>query len=195
MKIGLTPQGERILRMSVVEAVEYNPGEKILDLCCGTGTLTVFLAQLIPSDCKIIGVDISAGQIRQANKKNQYPNLKFEVMDAANLLFNNEIFDKVIISAALHEMESSLRLKVLAEVHRILKLKSDFIIFDHHEPRETGLRILYNFYLGFWEKLLSNSFEMQRHILMELKNAGFKIVKQTQVKKFLKFFQVIVAKR
>lgn len=197
LKIGLTPFGEKILRMSVFSTISpyIKRGDRILDLCCGTGTLTISLAKHSYADCTIIGVDLSQGQIAQAQKKDIYPNLKFFVMDANDLTFKNESFDKVIISAALHEMNIKQRLNVLSEVHRILKKNGYFLIFDHHEPSEIFHRILYNFYLGFIEKITSHSFEMQRNILMELNNAGFKILSQTPIKKFHSFFQIILCKK
>ena len=197
LKIGLTPTGEKILRMSVYNALlpYVSRGDTILDLCCGTGTLTVLLAKLLYSDCKIIGVDLSQGQIAQAQNKNIYPNLKFRVMDANNLQFNNESFDKIIISAALHEMDKKQRLNVLSEVHRVLKKDGQFLIFEHHEPSKPIYRILYNYYLGIIEKMMSYSFEMQRNIFLELKKARFKIISQTPNVKFLRFFQIILCKK
>lgn len=56
LKIGLTPFGEKILRMSVFNAISpyIKRGDTILDLCCGTGTLTVLLVKLFYADCAII---------------------------------------------------------------------------------------------------------------------------------------------
>ena len=197
LKIGLTPYGEKILRVSVFNTISpfIKRWDQILDLCCGTGTLTVLLAQLFYSDCRIIGVDLSPGQIVQAQKKDIYPNLKFIVMDANNLKFNNESFDKIITSAALHEMDKNQRVNVLSEVYRVLKKDGHFLIFDHHEPSKPIYRILYNYYLGLIEKIISHSFEMQRNILIELKNTGFKIISQTPIEKFLRFFQIILCKK
>jgi ubiquinone/menaquinone biosynthesis C-methylase UbiE len=197
LKIGLTPFGEKILRMSVFNTISpyIKRRDRILDLCCGTGTLTVLLAELFYDDCSIIGVDLSQGQIAQAQKKDIYPNLKFIVMDANNLQFNNESFDKIIISAALHEMDKKQRLNVLSEVHRVLKKDGRFLIFEHHEPSKPIYRILYNYYLGIIEKMTSYSFEMQRNIFLELKKARFKIISQTPIEKFLRFFQIILCEK
>lgn len=197
LKIGLTPFGEKILRVSVFNEIfpYIKRGDRILDLCCGTGTLTVLLAKLIYNDCSIVGVDISRGQIAQAQKKAVFPNLNFLVMDANDLKFENKRFDKILISAALHEMDKNQRLNVLSEVHRVLEKDGLFLVFEHHEPSETFHRILYNFYLGFIEKITSHSFEMQRNILTELKNAGFNILSQTPIEKFHSFFQIILCKK
>lgn len=197
LKIGLTPPGERILRLSVYESITpfIRRNYRILDLGCGTGTLTIMLAKLLYSDCKFIGVDLSKGQIIKAQKKNSSKNLIFKVMDAINLKFNNEDFDMVIISAVLHEMECEERIKVLREVYRVLKSQGYLLIFDHHEPSKTRSRIFYNFYLGFWEKFLSQSFKMQRNIFSELMEVGFNILSQTPIKKFHNFFQNILSKK
>jgi len=197
LKIGLTPPGERILRETVFYAISpfIVHGDRILDLCCGTGTLTILLSKVLYKDCEIHGVDLSDGQINQAKKKFNAPNLKFEAMNANFLKFEKDHFDKVIISAALHEMEKEERLKVLSEIHRILRKGGIFLILDHHEPSKIGQRIFYNFYLGFFEKMLSNSFEMQRNILMELIETDFKIISQEPIKKFHDFFQIILSKK
>lgn len=197
LKIGLTPTGENILRTSVFRTLSpyIKRGDRILDLCCGTGTLTILLSKLSYSDCEIFGVDLSVGQIVQAQKKKISPNLKFAVMDANDLKFPDDFFDKVIISAALHEMDKVQRLNVLSEIYRVLKKGGHFLIFDHHEPVNPYLRVLYNFYLGFIEKLISNSAEMQRNILSELKQSGFTILFQKPIKKFMNFFQNILLKK
>jgi len=193
LKIGLTPTGEKILRMSVYNMLfpYVKKGDRILDLCCGTGTLTTLFARLLYKDCVLIGVDLSPGQIIQAQRKNKYTNLKFALMDANNLKFPNDYFEHVVISAALHEMDKRQRKNVLSEVYRVLKKGGIFLVFDHHEPSKATLRILYNFYLGFIERITSHSFEMQRSILNELKEIKFKILKQVPIKKFLSFFQII----
>jgi ubiquinone/menaquinone biosynthesis C-methylase UbiE len=154
------------------------------------------LADSVQSDCRLVGVDLSEGQISQAISKNNFSNLDFKVMDASELNFSSESFNIVLISAALHEMDKILRPIVLLEVHRVLKPKGYLLIFDHHEPSEPNLRIFYNFYLGFWEKILSHSSEMQKNIFRELKGANFRLIDQIIFnKKFYKFFQLIISRK
>ena len=198
LKIGLSLFGEKKLRKRVIDIILplIRRNDSILDLCCGTGTLTTMLAGSVHSDCKIVGVDLSEGQIFQAVRKNHFSNLEFKVMDASNLNFANESFNIVLISAALHEMDKLLRSRVLQEVHRVLKKEGYLLIFDHHEPSEPKLRVFYNFYLGFWENILSHSSEMQRNILRELIGAKFELIDQIIVdKKFYKFFQLIISRK
>lgn len=72
------------------------PGERILDLGCGTGTLT---SQIAASGSEVVGVDRSPEMIAEARKK--FPQLRFEVCDARSLPFSSE-FDAVFSNAALH---------------------------------------------------------------------------------------------
>jgi len=80
----------------VVELLAPKPGERILDLGCGTGHLT---AEIAATGANVIGIDRSPEMISQARR--QFPNLKFEVADARHLDFERQ-FDAVFSNAVLH---------------------------------------------------------------------------------------------
>jgi len=73
-------------------------GERILDLGCGTGTLT---AQIARQGALTTGVDRSADMIATAREK--YADLRFLVADGQDLAYEAE-FDAVFSNAALHWM-------------------------------------------------------------------------------------------
>jgi len=73
-------------------------GERILDLGCGTGTLT---AQIARQGARVLGVDRSPEMIDSAREK--YAELAFEVSDGQALNHAAE-FDAVFSNAALHWM-------------------------------------------------------------------------------------------
>ena len=66
----------------LLEFVPENKNQSILDLGCGTGTLTVQLSNFADI---VIGVDSSASMIAKAKK--QYSNMQFVVCDALALPF------------------------------------------------------------------------------------------------------------
>ena len=77
--------------------------ESILDIGCGEGKVTAEIARLVPEG-RVVGVDKSEEMIgfaREAFPKENYHNLEFSVMDAAELRFDEE-FDAVFSNAALH---------------------------------------------------------------------------------------------
>jgi trans-aconitate 2-methyltransferase len=80
----------------VVSLLAPRAGERILDLGCGTGHLS---AQIAESGALVTGVDRSPEMVAAAQAA--YPKLKFEVVDARKLAFN-EIFDAVFSNATLH---------------------------------------------------------------------------------------------
>ncbi|MEE4378964.1 MAG: methyltransferase domain-containing protein [Candidatus Competibacteraceae bacterium] len=101
----------------VVEWLAPQPGEHILDLGCGDGTLTLKLVDL---GCDVVGVDASPEMIAAA----QMLGLNAQVMAGQNLHFDNE-FDAVFSNAALHWMPN--HHSVIAGVRRALKPGGRFV--------------------------------------------------------------------
>jgi trans-aconitate 2-methyltransferase len=77
--------------------------ERVLDLGCGDGKLTAEIVRRVPYG-SVLGIDKSEDMIRFAQEHYQpdvFPNLKFLLLDARNLFFDQE-FDVVFSNAALH---------------------------------------------------------------------------------------------
>jgi trans-aconitate methyltransferase len=105
------------LGMPVVELLAPRPGERILDLGCGDGALTIKLVQI---GCALVGVDASAEMVAAARALG----LDARVVDGQSLDFAGE-FDAVFSNAALHWMKEPER--VLAGVWRALKPGGRFV--------------------------------------------------------------------
>ena len=103
----------------VVELLAPQPGERILDLGCGTGHLT---AEIAAVGALTVGIDQSADMIAQARR--QFPDLRFEVCDAREIPFTGE-FDAVFSNAALHWIPEAE--KVIRGVARALKPSGRFV--------------------------------------------------------------------
>jgi trans-aconitate methyltransferase len=74
------------------------PGERVLDLGCGTGELTAAIAA---SGAEVVGLDASPEMLEAARRA--HPELRFELGDGQALAFASE-FDAVFSNAALHWM-------------------------------------------------------------------------------------------
>lgn len=85
-----------VLGKPVINLLKPMPGEKILDLGCGDGTLTKELAKL---GCEVTGVDSSPEMVEAARAKG----VSAELIDGERLDFREE-FDAVMSNAALHWM-------------------------------------------------------------------------------------------
>jgi trans-aconitate methyltransferase len=89
--------------LELLDKIALSGNEQILDIGCGDGNLTVEIARRVPYG-SALGIDKSEGMIRFAGEiynPEVFPNLKFILLDACNLNFNQE-FDVVFSNAALH---------------------------------------------------------------------------------------------
>jgi trans-aconitate 2-methyltransferase len=104
----------------VVELLQPCAGQRILDLGCGTGQLTRKIAE---SGAQVVGLDSSLEMIGQARQN--YPELRFMLQDAAAMQFENE-FDAVFSNAALHWMLDPAA--VVRNVARALRQGGRFVL-------------------------------------------------------------------
>lgn len=81
---------------SLVELLAPEPGERILDLGCGTGHLTARIAE---AGAAVVGLDHSPEMLSQA--RTAYPQLEFVQADARDFAFERP-FDAVFSNAVLH---------------------------------------------------------------------------------------------
>lgn len=104
----------------LIDLLDPRPGERILDLGCGTGHLT---AQIAARGADAVGLDASASMVAQARQN--YPQLKFVLGDARAIRFDQP-FDAVFSNAVLHWIpEAAL---VLTSVAQALKAEGRFVL-------------------------------------------------------------------
>ena len=80
-----------------------DPGARVADMGCGSGSGTYQLALLNPK-IEVIGVDINPESVRWATEKYQLPNLRFVVGDAAEPVFADDPLDGILSSSTLHHV-------------------------------------------------------------------------------------------
>lgn len=103
----------------LIELLQAQPGERILDVGCGTGDLA---KQLYDQQVYVVGVDQSANMIQQAKQK--YPEIIFHVKDATTLDYTND-FDAVFSNATLHWVKPPKQ--ALASIYNSLKTGGRFV--------------------------------------------------------------------
>jgi trans-aconitate 2-methyltransferase len=87
---------------SLIDVLNPQPGERILDLGCGTGELTNAISQRYPGSIVVVGIDADATMIARAQQ--QYSNLDFRLADARSFALHDEEepMDAIFSNAALH---------------------------------------------------------------------------------------------
>jgi len=95
------------------------PGEKVLDVGCGTGLLAEYVAGLVGPTGSVVGIDPLPLRIALAQQKGR-ANLSFKVGTAYDLHeFPAASFDVVYLNAVLHWLPD--KLEPLREIYRVLK--------------------------------------------------------------------------
>lgn len=143
------------VREKVVGITCAQDGSRILDVATGTGKQAFAFAK---KGYDITGIDLSEAMLKVANKKNKYRNLKFEVVDAINMPFENSIFDVSCVSFALHDMPLTIREKVLKEMSRVTKPGGTIMIIDYALPKNKIKRFLIYCFIKLYERAYYSKF-------------------------------------
>lgn len=127
-------------RIATTKAVDPKPGERVLDVACGTGTSTASLAK---GGARVVGADFSPGMIAEARRR--HPALEFVEADATALPFGDDEFDAVTISFGLRNIVDPHA--ALAEFYRVLKPGGRVVVCEFSSPPVSIVRAGYLAYL------------------------------------------------
>lgn len=128
--LGLGTNG-RNSRM-VIELANIKPGDQVLDVGCGTGSLTLTAQPYAGPGGKVYGIDASPEMIEVAQKKAFRSGLEvtFEVGLIEKLAFPDATFDVVISRLAIHHLPDDLKRMGFTEILRVLKPGGHLMIAD-----------------------------------------------------------------
>ena len=91
--------------LKILKKIPFQGNETILDIGCGDGRVTKYMAEKVPNG-SVIGIDLSEGMIQQARKEfEDTPNLDFSIQNAENFSFAQK-FDLITSFNALHWVNS-----------------------------------------------------------------------------------------
>lgn len=171
--------GTAQLMECAMSLLELNQNDKVLDVCCGTGNLTIKIAEHITTG-RIEGLDFSAKMLKAAKLKAKHSRIFFVRAKAQKIAYRNDCFDKVVLCAALHEMMKEDRERVIKEIYRVIKSGGRSLFIEPNYSLEClRARLLYNIVfnkLNPENKTLSDL--RKTGLLNEIKSGGFKIIKE-----------------
>ena len=121
--------GERRFRQLALQNLTIAPDAKILDLCCGCAQVTGFL---VGESRDVVGLDASPRALERARQN--VPEARYVEGFAEQMPFDDNAFDLVHTSVALHEMNPTQLQQIIWEVSRVLKPNGVFTFIDFHEP-------------------------------------------------------------
>ncbi|MGZ6316555.1 MAG: methyltransferase domain-containing protein [Anaerolineales bacterium] len=125
----------------VIELAKIKPGDKVLDVACGTGNLTLTAQSYAGPGGKVYGIDAAPEMIEVARQKaaRLRPEVVFDVGLAEKLAFPDATFDVVISRLAIHHLPEDLKRQAFAEILRVLKPGGHLLIADFNPPANPVL--------------------------------------------------------
>jgi ubiquinone/menaquinone biosynthesis C-methylase UbiE len=128
----VTLGGEGRFRRRMIAAAQLQPGERVLDVGCGTGTLLLEAAAAVGPAGKAFGIDPAAEMIARARRKASRAgrNLELTVAAIEELPLATASVDVVLSSLMFHHLPSNLQRAGLGEIRRVLAPGGRLAIFD-----------------------------------------------------------------
>jgi ubiquinone/menaquinone biosynthesis C-methylase UbiE len=167
------------LRRSAVERLNLCPGDRVLEVGCGTGRNLPFLHKAVGVSGRIYGVDLSPGMLRRADdlvQQRGWRNVDLVEGDAADYVAP-EPLDAVLFSLSYNTMPH--HRVVLDQVWKQLRLGGTLVIMDAKPPPGRGGELVLPFsvwlmkhtvlgnpYIQPWKDLenVADEFEMEEYL-------------------------------
>jgi len=172
---------EKKLKMHLVNQAALQPGDTVMDLACGTGTLALLIRQSL-SHVQVIGVDADPEIVaiaKEKMKKKHINHILFKEGFSDQFPFSNHMFQHIFSSLFIHHLTLEKKRKTFEEVHRTLKSGGQFHILDFDKPQNGLMRVAF-FPVQFLDGFETTSPHVKGIILDLLKETGFAAIEETE---------------
>lgn len=136
---------DRLWRRKTVRKMEPKAGDRILDVCTGTGDLALAFNRYLKGQCEVTGADFCEEMLAVAREKPVTAGqVEFSQADAQALPFDDNSFDIVTVAFGLRNVEDTdLGLR---ELTRVCRPEGKIGILEFTTPRRWPIRPIYGWY-------------------------------------------------
>ncbi|MCK6554377.1 class I SAM-dependent methyltransferase [Candidatus Binatia bacterium] len=126
-------------RLALVEQAAIAPGDRVLDIGCGTGSLSLAIARARPG-AKVTGLDPDAKALARAERRaaREGFSVRFDRGFGDELPYPDASFERVVSSLVLHHLTSDEKRKTLAEARRALVTGGELHVLDFGGGQERA---------------------------------------------------------
>lgn len=158
-------------RRRQIELMELRKGDRVIEIGCGTGVLSILSKIFLGKDGDVIGLDISPRMIKNAKKKSDSLglNIDFITASADEIPYPNSSFDLVISSLMFHHLPVQIKGAAFQEILRILKPGGRLFLCDFGKPRWYFYPI--SFLMLIWSP--HTRYHLFDRLSPQIRNSGF----------------------
>lgn len=135
-------------KRTTVDLLRLRPGDHLIDVCGGTGDLSILALKRMKGSGKVVLVDINWKMMERGRRKSTHTSFRKKICyvqgNAERLSFGSGQFDAAMVGFGIRNlthMEEGFK-----EMHRVLKPGGRFICLEFSNPTSSLFRRLYDFY-------------------------------------------------
>ena len=164
--------GDTRYKTRLIEQAGVQPGQHVMDLGCGTGTLAIMIKQTQPN-AEVYGLDADPEMLKVAHTKatDAAVAIKFDVGMTYNLPYPDASMDRVLTSIMIHHLKTPDKIRTAREIFRVLKPGGQLHVIDFGKPSTVYGKMLGPFLHKFEEA--NDNIDGRLPIIFE--DAGLKI--------------------
>ena len=134
--------GERRFKRHLIACARIEPGQRVLDVGCGTGTLALLVREMCPGAI-ITGMDIDPRILAIARRKIARAGADIDVQQssATDPPFPPASFDRVLSTLMLHHLTTPQKQATFSAVRRLLRPGGELHVADWGKPHNLLMRV------------------------------------------------------
>lgn len=148
-------------KIIAINQLELQNNDIVMDLCTGTADIALAILQKNIPDNNLYAIDFSTNMLNIAKDKlKNYPNTHIIEADALNLPFENNYFDKIIVSFGIRNLNSID--SGFNEIFRVLKPSGIFVNIDFGKPKKTLPKTIFKLYFDIIVPIIGFLFKKRK---------------------------------
>jgi ubiquinone/menaquinone biosynthesis C-methylase UbiE len=166
---------DRAIKRRVIELAAIAPGERVLDVGCGTGTLAIEAKHAVP-DIHVTGLDADDAILARARRKAAAAGLGEIVFDQGmsdELPYEDASFDLVLSTLFFHHLPDAAKRTTAEELVRVLRPGGRIVVGDVGRPQDPVMRVAVRATVQMLDGMTTTSLNVSGGLPDVLARAGF----------------------